>query len=279
MRTGTVLIADDEPLLVKALAARCERLDLQVRTAFDGLDALIQARAAPPDVIVINVTMPGADGLSVCDKLRQDPRLRQTPVIVFTGRCDKQVLQACQALHAYHVAKGQEDLDTVEALILRLLPESRARPTPCAARAAAGTEAPAPCLQPRILLVDDDLGLLHALTMRLRRWHVDVSQATGGTEGLRKAFAERPHAIIADFNMDHGNGTTLLRRLKEEEATRDIPVIILTGWTGRGHFQLSEQLRHAGAAAYLRKPLDFARLIAELGRLIGLPADPKAAAS
>ena len=79
-----MLIADDDPLIVKLLADRCRRVGFDVETATNGLQALIKANRSHPDVMVIDVNMPEADGLTVCARLL-DPSRRPLNVVVVTG--------------------------------------------------------------------------------------------------------------------------------------------------------------------------------------------------
>ncbi|HEY3438882.1 MAG TPA: response regulator transcription factor [Actinotalea sp.] len=80
------LVVDDEPALVRVVAAYLEREGFEVATAADGVEALAQARAATPDVIVLDVTMPGIDGLEVCRRLRT---FTDAYVIMLTARADE----------------------------------------------------------------------------------------------------------------------------------------------------------------------------------------------
>ena len=64
-----ILIADDDPSIVDLLADRCARMGFVVETASNGIQALLKARRNAPAVLIIDVNMPGVDGLSVCTRL------------------------------------------------------------------------------------------------------------------------------------------------------------------------------------------------------------------
>ena len=68
-----MLIADDDPAIVKMLAARCAGMGFEVETATNGLQALIKANRSHPDIMIIDVNMPEADGLTVCARLLDRP--------------------------------------------------------------------------------------------------------------------------------------------------------------------------------------------------------------
>ena len=80
------LVVDDEPALVRVVAAYLEREGFEVRTATDGFEALRLAREAEPDVVVLDVMMPGIDGLEVCRRLRT---FSEAYVIMLTARAEE----------------------------------------------------------------------------------------------------------------------------------------------------------------------------------------------
>ena len=86
---GNVMIADDDPGVVRALALRCSKLGLQVETASNGLQAILRASRNPPNVMILDLNMPEADGFKVCEWML-DPRRPPMEVIILTGRSERQ---------------------------------------------------------------------------------------------------------------------------------------------------------------------------------------------
>ncbi len=88
--TGTVsqkvLLVDDEPDIVELLKYNLEREGYQVYTALNGKDALKVARTSRPDLIVLDIMMPGMDGVEVCNQLRRAPEFKQTIITFLTAR-------------------------------------------------------------------------------------------------------------------------------------------------------------------------------------------------
>ncbi len=82
---GIVLAVDDDPGALSALADALGTLGFQVLQAADGATALELARARQPDVVLLDVQMPGMDGFEVCRELKSDPRLLLVPVVFLTG--------------------------------------------------------------------------------------------------------------------------------------------------------------------------------------------------
>ena len=89
-RKQKVLIADDEKLLAEAVAATLDLERLETMVAFDGDQALAVARACRPDLILLDVMMPGLSGVEVCAMLKQDPLTASIPVVLITAKGEQQ---------------------------------------------------------------------------------------------------------------------------------------------------------------------------------------------
>jgi DNA-binding response OmpR family regulator len=81
----TILVADDDVELLSLIARHLRRLDATVLEASDGEEALKIARREKPDLVVLDVMMPGISGWEVCRAIREDETLAQTRVIMLTG--------------------------------------------------------------------------------------------------------------------------------------------------------------------------------------------------
>jgi CheY-like chemotaxis protein len=81
----SVLIVDDEPQIVSLVRATLEDERVWVAEAADGYGALQLAELLRPDVVLLDVHMPGLDGVEVCRRLKTDPRFQQTRVIMLTA--------------------------------------------------------------------------------------------------------------------------------------------------------------------------------------------------
>ncbi|HPF89326.1 MAG TPA: response regulator transcription factor [Flavobacteriales bacterium] len=81
-----VLLVDDEPDILELLRYNLEREGYSVQTALNGKDALKAARSEHPDLIVLDIMMPGMDGVEVCTQLRQQPEFKNTVITFLTAR-------------------------------------------------------------------------------------------------------------------------------------------------------------------------------------------------
>lgn len=89
MEHGTILLVDDNPQILTILAELLRPLGQTIFCADSGPDALARAVAAPPDLILLDVMMPGMDGFTVCRHIRAHPLLAQIPVIMVTALDDR----------------------------------------------------------------------------------------------------------------------------------------------------------------------------------------------
>jgi response regulator RpfG family c-di-GMP phosphodiesterase len=117
----------------------------------------------------------------------------------------------------------------------------------------------------RILLVDDDPALRTLLRTTFEVADVDVTEAESADAARKRIRAERPDVIVLDVNMPGTTGLELCAELKADPATRDIPIILLTGSTGG----TSASAKRAGADAFVRKPFSPLELLAVAERLAG----------
>jgi two-component system alkaline phosphatase synthesis response regulator PhoP len=89
MATKTILIVDDEPDIVTIARDYLDRAGFRVITAGDGASALRLARSEHPSLLVLDLMLPGVDGLDVARALRQEPATRRLPIIMLTARVEE----------------------------------------------------------------------------------------------------------------------------------------------------------------------------------------------
>jgi phosphate regulon transcriptional regulator PhoB len=84
-----VLVVEDEPDIRRLVVLHLERDGFRCRTAANGLDALREAKADVPDLVVLDLMLPGIDGLEVCRRLRSDASTAGVPIIMLTAKSDE----------------------------------------------------------------------------------------------------------------------------------------------------------------------------------------------
>ncbi len=118
----TVLIVDDSPTIRGFAKIFLKQLAVDVVEAEDGMQALEVTRANPPDVVVVDINMPGMDGLAFTRELRADPKIASIPVVLLTGDRSEEIRQKGRDAGASDFLgkpiKGAE----LQAMVKRFLP-------------------------------------------------------------------------------------------------------------------------------------------------------------
>ncbi len=81
-----ILVIDDDPVVLKIATRVLQRAGYEVITAADATDGLNKAAETSPDLVILDVMLPGMDGFDVCRYLRSNPETAHLPIIMFTGK-------------------------------------------------------------------------------------------------------------------------------------------------------------------------------------------------
>ena len=202
--TGTVLIIDDEKVAHDLLEKELSNEGYEVLHAMGGREGLKVAKAARPDLITLDIIMPDLDGWSVLRAIKDDPDLRETPVVLVTIMGDRDL----------GFALGAADFITK--------PFERERLVQVVNRHRRGDGAA------KVLVVDDDAKSRDVLRRTLTKEGWTVAEAANGREALDHLERGRPVLVLLDLMMPEMDGFEVLERMRRDEAWRDIPVIVVT---------------------------------------------------
>ena len=118
----------------------------------------------------------------------------------------------------------------------------------------------------RILLVDDEPDIVETVSFMLQSRNYQVSIASGGQEGLEKAKNEHPDLLLLDIMMPDLDGYDVCMKLKADEDTKDIPIIMLTA---KGESEAVLKSHSLGADDYVVKPFSLPTLLSKLKKFLG----------
>ncbi|OFW66809.1 MAG: hypothetical protein A2Y74_03465 [Actinobacteria bacterium RBG_13_63_9] len=279
-----LLLVDDEEDYVKAMAERMEMRDVGSRVAFSGEEALRLVEDEAPDVMVLDLRMPGIDGMQVLERVKQEhPRVQ---VIILTGHGSEKEEEEARRLGAFEYLQKPTDtsdlLKTVRSAwkkSLRFLKDSKEefdRSMTAAALAEGGATEMArekmreprpqrvdtppasaahetqPAARPlSVLFVDDEEDFVRTMAERMEMREVGSEVALSGQQALQMLEQEIPDVMVLDLRMPGIDGMEVLRRVKKTYP--QLEVIIMTG---HGSDADEEEARRLGAFDYLRKPVD-----------------------
>jgi PAS domain S-box-containing protein len=228
---STVLVVDDEAAVRDLMQRFLTKEGFRVVTATGGEEGLRLAREISPEVITLDVLMPGVDGWAVLSALKADPDLADIPVIMFTIVDEKNLGYALGAADYLTKPIDRERLVAVLNRYRRDLP---------------------------ILVVDDDPALRELIRRLLEREGYTVTEAENGRVALERIREAPPGAILLDLMMPEMDGFEFVRRFRKHDTWRTVPIIVLTAkdLSPEDHARLNgyvERILHKGA--YSRESL------------------------
>ncbi|MBA2245040.1 MAG: response regulator, partial [Gemmatimonadetes bacterium] len=201
----TVLVIDDEVSAREVIGRMLTRQGMRVLHAASGEQGLRLARTHRPDVITLDVMMPGMDGWTVLGALKADPLLAEIPVVMVSMVDEKNRGYSLGA--AKYLTKPVERGKLIAVLRQLLGNVSESAP---------------------LLVVEDDPAVRHMLCEMLQREGWEVVEAPNGRVGLQRVDERRPALVVLDLMMPDVDGFEFLQALRGREAGRKIPVVVLT---------------------------------------------------
>jgi CheY-like chemotaxis protein len=270
-KSPKILIADDDPCVLGAVADRCARMGFDVETANNGLQVLAKAGQWKPDVLLLDVHMPEVDGLSALGYLRENAE-KSVHVMIVTGNPGLEIMQTCEGFDVCCIRKGRGFWVELENCLVMLYPQRASQ----IRRSRKGSARVEIRKHPRVLLVDGDIGVKNFFFHHFEKLGAELLYASDGVMGYWKARRLQPTVIVADYCMPNGGVEHLLNRLRDTPITRNIPVIVQSG--RRLSDPVKQRLRQPfggqpGAARILQKSFDARELFEVLQRLCGFTGD------
>jgi two-component system cell cycle response regulator len=269
-----ILIVDDQPLNVKLLTAKLSNENFKLFEAQSGEEALEKASSFSPDLILLDIMMPGMDGYEVTRRLKADPGTRDIPVILITaldGSEDKaKGMEAGAEEFINKPVNTSELLTRVNSMLklrrykeqLKIHTEAKGSFDGTDDREVVGEGKKR---MPSVLIVEDDLKDAKVIQSYLETEPYKISVATNGEEAISKTLQEDVDIIFLDVLLPRVNGFEVCRRLKENEQTRNVQIVMATCLG-----DLDSKLKgiELGADDYLIKPIDARELRARTDTLL-----------
>jgi signal transduction histidine kinase/DNA-binding response OmpR family regulator len=200
---GVVLVIDDEPAVHEILARTLLKYGFRTERALSGEEGLRLARKLRPQIITLDVMMPGMDGWSVLSALKADPDLRDIPVIMLTIVDNKNL---GYSLGAADYLTKPIDRERLASVLMRY-------------RGGARNLA---------LVVEDEPSSRDVLVRLLKNDGWQVNEAGNGREALSEIARERPNVILLDLMMPEMDGFEFLAELNRHPEWKSVPVVVIT---------------------------------------------------
>ena len=268
--TGLILVVDDVPANVKLLEAKLSNEYYDVVTAKDGYEAIAKTKEKKPDLILLDVMMPGIDGFETCRQIKQDPDVSHIPVVMVTALSEpSDRVQGLEAGADDFITKPINDtalfarvrsLVRIKVLIdeLRLRDKSGSQLGMSASDYSLNFDVRGSSL----MLIDDDVVQSKRMVERLTGAGHKLNNFADHKLALEHA---RTHpevdVIIISTQLADIDGLRLATQFKAIEAMRNVPIIMLVDEEEQ-HLMLKGL--ELGVNDYLITPVDFNEMMARV---------------
>jgi two-component system cell cycle response regulator len=255
MAGESILIVEDNPTNLKLTTFLLKSEGYDVSTAIDGPESLKLIESIHPDLILMDVQLPGIDGLEVTRRLKKNPKTQSIPVIALTAYAMKGDKE--KALEAGCDGYLSKPIDTrmFPSQIRTFLDNNY------------GATQDQKLVIENILIAEDDEIECEALRARLSAEGYSLSVVSNGAEALVTAKRMRPHLIVSDILMPRLDGFQLCRQIRTSDELRDVHVILTTS----GSIQESDEAlaKQLGATAFVLKTGDFRHIVESIAAASG----------
>ncbi len=268
--SARVLVVDDILPNVKLLEAKLSSEYYEVITATSGEEALQKIEQTAPDLVLLDVMMPGMDGFEVCKRIKENPLMAHIPVVMVTALTD--TVEKVRGLEA-----GADDFlskpvnDT--ALMARVSSLVRLKMTVDEWRAREGTASQLgvfddkisvmdePVENARILLIEDQEFESDKIADTMHRDNDDVIPVENGMKAMEYASQNDFDLIVVSLNLKDEDGLRLCSHLRSNEKTRATPILMIA--TEEDMPRIARGLE-IGAHDYIMRPIDRNELLARI---------------
>jgi CheY-like chemotaxis protein len=263
-RVRRLLVIEDNDVERMSIEALIEHEDVEIVSVGSGAEALGRLRDEEFDCAVLDLSLPDMSGFEVLEAVQKDPKLRDIPIVVFTGRdlsADEEARLNKMAKSI--VIKGAQSperlLDETALFLHRVvanLPPEQRRMLDSLYTSNEALSAK------KVLVVDDDIRNIFAVSSILERQGMEVLTATNGQEAIQRLEAEPDTSLILmDIMMPDMDGYQTMREIRKKGAFRSLPIVALTAKAMKGD---REKCLEAGASDYIAKPVHTDQLLATL---------------
>ncbi|MFA5039491.1 MAG: response regulator [Candidatus Omnitrophota bacterium] len=236
-----ILVIDDESDIREIVRIYLEEEGCDVIEASNGQEGILKAQSLKPDLIVLDIMLPGINGFEVAKHLKDDPNTQDIPIIILSVLAQDSQYRQGILDYISKPFRQEELVATVRKIFTTVNGKSQKR---------------------NILVVDDDPDIVDIISICLKDNNLNPLKAYNGPEALEKLKAENADLILLDINMPGMNGFEVIKHLKNNPKTCEIPIVVLTGT-----YISEDDKKHGvtlGVAKYLTKPFSADDLVKEI---------------
>ena len=212
-----ILMVDDNEYTREIYQRKLEMEKFEVRMVNGGEECLQSLETSRPDLIIMDLMMPGMNGVEAIHRIRADARFARVPILVLSARDQHEDIQKVKSLGAdAYLVKGKSRLNEVVAKIKELLYQGR------------GVEESGEKKAPEILVFEDDKFFSELYQKILEQEKFVVRVAADGEEGVEILKKHKPDLIIMDLMLPRMKGYEAIWRIRADSHTSRIPILVVS---------------------------------------------------
>jgi CheY-like chemotaxis protein/signal transduction histidine kinase/CHASE3 domain sensor protein len=263
---NNILVIEDQILQSNVLTEQLIKKGAKVYQAYTGSEARNMIAENDFDCIILDLKLPDVSGLDLLDEIKSNERTKDIPVVINTAmELDKEkiahIMRYSQAMVLKNTKSNDRLLDEVSLFMNRLQAETPQK-EPVVTRKKQQNHATTTekALQDKtVLITDDDMRNIFALSSALQEYNINVIIATNGREALEKLDAHAEiDLVLMDIMMPEMDGYEAMRAIRAQRQFANLPVIALTAKAMKND---REKCIEAGASDYISKPVDVDKLL------------------
>ncbi|HEX6898967.1 MAG TPA: HAMP domain-containing protein [Thermoanaerobaculia bacterium] len=262
--TKRLLVIEDNDIERESIVQLLDHDDIEITavgTGGEGLEALLDRDFG---CCVVDLRLPDMSGFELLEKVQSEPRLRDVPVVVFTGKQltaeeEARLKQVAKSVILKDVQSPERLLDETALFLHRIMADLPENKRELLARLHGSTEV---LRHRKVLVVDDDVRNIFALTTVLENQEMDVVSATNGRQAI-EMIQNTPDlsVVLMDIMMPEMDGYETMREIRKDPRFRTLPILALTAKAMKGD---REKCLGAGASDYIAKPVNTDQLLSLL---------------
>ncbi|MDR3388178.1 MAG: response regulator, partial [Rudaea sp.] len=263
-RTRHLLVIEDNDAERMSICELIAHDDVAITTTRNGAEALAALDKEQFDCAVLDLRLPDTSGLELMHEMQRHPKMRDVPIVVYTGKelssaDETELRKIAKSIVLKDVRSPERLLDETALFLHRVVSNLPVHKQEMLERLHQTDEA---LIGKKVLVIDDDVRNIFALSSVLERHGIQVLTATAGAEAIA-LIDQTPDVALAlvDIMMPQMDGYQTIRLIRERPAFRLLPMIALTAKAMKGD---REKCLEAGASDYIAKPVNSEQLLSLL---------------